>query len=294
LTDTVVRIFGTEAKDTGLTPEQVRVRQAEPLTLPELRAILAQVVGQDCDVRAASWLFRTSNSTFHATRYRTGRVLLAGDAAHVHLPAGGQGLNVGVQDAANLAWKLAAEIHGWAPPQVIDGVADYDSERRVIGERLAANTLAQDALMHNFTASGAELRNLFTALISAGTIVPELRGWLSGLGLRYLRPAGAAPLVGTRAPDVPVGGDTLPRALRPDRFLLLDFTGRAVFAGVSGPYLDVAPATAQDSPWQGLTAGLIRSDGYVAHTSTACDPATLVAELGDWATMVGTTVSWPD
>jgi 2-polyprenyl-6-methoxyphenol hydroxylase-like FAD-dependent oxidoreductase len=284
LTDTTVRIFGTAARDTGLTPEQVRVRQAEPLTLAELRAVLREVVGDDCGVRGASWLTRSSNTTRHATRYRVGRVLLVGDAAHVHLPAGGQGLNVGVQDAANLAWKLAAEIHGWAPPQVVDGVADYDHERRDIGERLAANTLAQDALMHNFTASGAALRDLFTDLIASGGVVPDLRGWLSGLGLRYPQPDGVAPLVGSRAPDVQVDGDTLPRALRPDRLLLLDFTDRDTFAPLSGPHLDVRSATADGTPWSGHTAALIRPDGYVAHISTAADPDELRAELGDWVT----------
>ncbi|MFI2207083.1 FAD-dependent monooxygenase [Streptomyces sp. NPDC020192] len=174
LTDGLYRVFGTEAADTGLTAEQVRERRARPLPLAELRATLRRITGTDCGVRAAAWISQATDSTRHADRYRSGRVLLAGDAAHIHLPAGGQGLNAGLQDATNLAWKLAAEHHGWAPDALVDGVSDYDRERRPVSALLAANALAQGPLMNTFTPAGEALRALFSDLIARGGAVQQV------------------------------------------------------------------------------------------------------------------------
>ncbi|MCA1220952.1 FAD-dependent monooxygenase, partial [Streptomyces sp. 8L] len=192
LPDGQYRIFGTEAADTGLSGDDVRARRERALPVEELRAKLRRITGTDCGVRAASWISKATDGTRQADRYRAGRVLIAGDAAHVHLPAGGQGLNVGLQDAANLAWKLAAEYHGWAPAALIDGPFDYDRERRPISARLTANTLAQGALMNNFTPAGEALRALFSDLIAqGGDTARELSGWLSGLDLAYPAPKGS-------------------------------------------------------------------------------------------------------
>lgn len=278
LSDGIFRVFGIEAADAGLSAERARARQAEPFTLAELRAALIRICGSDFGLDSALWQSRSSNSSRHAARYREGRILLVGDAAHVHLPAGGQGLNVGLQDATNLAWKLAAEIHGWAPDRLRTGDNGYDGERRPIAERLLANTLAQDALMHTFTPAGAALRDMVNGFIARrGEVAADLAAWQSGLGVGYPRPDGAHPLVGTKAPDTALAEGTLLRALRPDRFLLLDFTGELTGLGSAR----VAVVTAQrPAGWDALCAALIRPDGHVAHAAETTDG--LAAEIAAW------------
>ncbi|MFE7236219.1 FAD-dependent monooxygenase [Streptomyces sp. NPDC001231] len=285
----VWRLFGAEAADTGLTSEQVRQRQAMPLGLEELRATLRRVAATDFGLRAASWISRASDSTRRAARYRSGRVLLAGDAAHVHLPAGGQGLNAGLQDAANLAWKLAAEIHGWAPAHLIDGAFCYEHERRHVAEQLMANTLAQGALMHTFTAGGKALRDLVSDLISrGGDTAEQLAGWLSGLSLSYPQPEGTHPLVGTRAPDLPLtDGGTLHQALRHDRYLLLDLTPDSGLAEIGSAHIDVRAAPSPSGTWSALRAVLVRPDGYIAHATQSTGPLNLATALAQWTTATG-------
>jgi 2-polyprenyl-6-methoxyphenol hydroxylase-like FAD-dependent oxidoreductase len=268
----VARVYGTHAADTRLAAEQVRRRQAEPFTLAELSATLTGICGTDFGAHNPSWLARTSNTGRHAVTYRARRAFLVGDAAHVHYPAGGQGFNVGLQDATNLAWKLAAEVHGWAPDRLITGEASYDAERRPIAEKLVASTQAQDALMHTFSPAGAALRDLISGFIARdGEVAEELRGWLSGLAVAYPRPDGAHPLAGTRAPDLALDQGTLARALRPDRFLLLDFTPGAPLAEFGSARVEARPAPRPGGPgradWEEAAVALIRPDGYVAHAA---------------------------
>src|SRR6185437_13487434 len=120
----------------------------EPVTFAELRASTRRLAGTDFGMRETEdmWLSRVGNAARQADRYRSGRVFLAGDAAHVHYPAGGQGLNLGLQDAANLAWKLAAELRGWAPPGLLD---TYHAERYPVGLDVIDDSLAQCALIAN-------------------------------------------------------------------------------------------------------------------------------------------------
>lgn len=283
LDETSIRVFGTESADTGLTPEEVRRRRAEPFTVAELSAALIRICGRDFGVHSPSWLSRVTNSSRHAERFRAGRVFLVGDAAHIHLPAAAQGLNVGLQDAANLAWKLAAEVRGWAPGKVVTGEFSYDTERRPVAERLLSDTLAQDALFHSFGRAGAELRAMISGFIErGGEVAAELSGWVSGLGVGYPRPAGAHPLVGTRAPDLLLSTDSLMRTLRTDRFLLLDFTGdhtgRSPLARLGTSRVNVATArpvdrsdAARGTAWHGVRAALVRPDGYVAYASESHD-----------------------
>ncbi|MEV6639529.1 FAD-dependent oxidoreductase [Amycolatopsis sp. NPDC051371] len=272
LTQTTTRVFGVKATDAGLTAEEVRRRQAEPLTLAELAESLAGICGRDFGVHSPSWMSKSSNTGRHAVTYRAGRVLLAGDAGHVHLPAGGQGLNVGLQDATNLAWKLAAEAQGWAPDLLIGGEAGYDAERRPIAEQLVASTQAQDVLMHTFSPGGAALRELFSGFIAGGgEVARHLAGTLSGLAVAYPRPDGAHPLVGTRAPDLALTSGSLLRELRPDRFLLVDFTSGASLAELASAHVAVRAAPRPTGPrrtdWDGVQAALIRPDGYIAHAA---------------------------
>ncbi|WP_086827204.1 FAD-dependent monooxygenase, partial [Allokutzneria sp. NRRL B-24872] len=118
----------------------LHVPKDEPLTLAELKESTRRVVGTDFGMHDPSYLARFGNATLQAARYRNGRVLLAGDAAHIHMPLGGQGLNLGMQDATNLAWKLAAVIQGWAPEELLD---TYETERHPVGARVLDDTLAQ-------------------------------------------------------------------------------------------------------------------------------------------------------
>ncbi|MDT8913455.1 FAD-dependent monooxygenase [Amycolatopsis sp. PS_44_ISF1] len=298
LTDRLVRVFGVRASDVGLSSSEVRRRQARPLTLAEVAEALTAISGRDFGVHNASWLSRGStNASRHASAFRVGRVLLAGDAAHVHLPAGGQGLNVGLQDATNLAWKLAAEVHGWAPSRLVTGESGYDAERRPVAEALCVNTQAQDALMHTFTPSGAALRQMFSGFIAqGGELHHELAGTMSGLSLAYPPPDGTHPLTGTRAPDLPLGRrpagpipadrgpadrDSVIRALRPDRFLLLDFTPGHSLADLGSARVEVRSAPVPErAGWRGVQAALIRPDGYVAHAATS--PAGLAEAVAAW------------
>jgi 2-polyprenyl-6-methoxyphenol hydroxylase-like FAD-dependent oxidoreductase len=110
------------------------------------------------------WLSRVGNATRQAACYRVRRVLLAGDAAHIHYPAGGQGLNLGLQDAANLAWKLAAELRGWAPPGLLDS---YHAERYPVGLDVIDDSLAQCGLIANPSREGIALRDRFDAILGA-------------------------------------------------------------------------------------------------------------------------------
>jgi 2-polyprenyl-6-methoxyphenol hydroxylase-like FAD-dependent oxidoreductase len=269
----VARIYGTHARDTRLSVEELRRRQAEPITLAELTTALKGICGTDFGAHDASWLARTTNTGRHVSEYRVGRIFLVGDAAHVHFPAGGQGFNVGLQDATNLAWKLAAEVQGWAPERLISGDAGYDAERRPIAEKLIASTQAQDALMHTFTASGAALRDLLCDFISSGgQVADELSGWLSGLAVAYPGPEGTHPLTGTRAPDLTLEQGTLMRALSPDRFLLLDFTPAGQFAQFGSERVEVRRTIRPGREgWGGVRVVLVRPDGYIAHASSSSE-----------------------
>ncbi|HEX7304511.1 FAD-dependent monooxygenase [Lentzea sp.] len=274
------RVFGVDRDDTGLTPAQVRVRRDEPVDRETLRAAMIRIAGTDHGLGTVFWGSRNTDTTRHAERVRCGRVFLAGDAAHIHLPAGGQGLNVGLQDAANLAWKLAAEIRGRAPEHVRTGNASYEAERLPVARRLAANTLAQAAVSMTFTPANAELRRLLGALLARdGDTAASLRGWLSGLDVRY-------PEGGLRLPPLPLPGGTVHHRLRPDRFLLVGLAGRVVGAalldGADHPFVDTATTTAS---WQDHAYVLVRPDGHLAQAWPAGTPASAVAAgVARWTT----------
>ena len=160
----------------------------KPVTFAELRASALRLAGTDFGMRETpdAWLSRVGNAARQAARYRAGRVLLAGDAAHIHYPAGGQGLNLGLQDATNLAWKLAAEIRGWAPPGLLDS---YHAERYPVGLDVIDDSLAQCGLFANPTREGVALRDRFNAILgSHPSLCRELAVRLSGLAIRYPPP----------------------------------------------------------------------------------------------------------
>jgi 2-polyprenyl-6-methoxyphenol hydroxylase-like FAD-dependent oxidoreductase len=159
LADGRYRFAGTDAHDSS---------DPGPLTMDMLRTSVARVAGTDFGMHDPAWLSRFGNATRLAEHYRKGRVLLAGDAAHRHVPAGGVGLNVGVQDAMNLGWRLAAVARGDADPSLLDG---YHEERHAIGEELIEHTMAQASLISATTPETMALRSLLNTLLAD---VPEL------------------------------------------------------------------------------------------------------------------------
>jgi 2-polyprenyl-6-methoxyphenol hydroxylase-like FAD-dependent oxidoreductase len=260
-----------------------------PLTLDELRASIRRVLGADLPILPPEGdgphLLRRleGGNTRIADRFRDGRVLLVGDAAHVHSAIGGPGLNLGLQDAVNLGWKLAAELHGWAPAGLLD---TYESERRPASERVVMHTQAQSALI----APGSDvtaLRELFTELLRDKETVRHIADMMSGADIRY-DTGDTHPLAGRWAPDLvlhngnrPVRLAELTRTARP---LLLDLTEDGTLAKeLSGTHdrVDAVTARAEDAP---ATALLLRPDGYVAWASSAPRPdrAALRAALARW------------
>ncbi|RAJ71195.1 2-polyprenyl-6-methoxyphenol hydroxylase-like FAD-dependent oxidoreductase [Streptomyces sp. Amel2xB2] len=266
----------------GLSPDGLTTRWPGDLTLEELRHRTTVIAGDDFGLRDPSWLSRFGNATRLAVAYRRGRVLLAGDAAHQHFPTGGVGMNVGIQDAHNLGWKLAATLNGWAP----DGLLDtYHAERHPVGAQLIEHSRAQTALMTAFTPEGLALRSLLSELIAEQPgFARALAERLTALAVRYPAGPAAHPLAGTRAPDLALAGtDTgLFALLRPDAYLLLDLTADCALGGLARPGLAVRAGTLSEPPaaWREVRAALIRPDGHVAWAGTDQDTTTLPAALG--------------
>jgi len=242
-----------------------------PLTLEELHDSIYRVMGADLPLRppSGSGPHRLDRSigvnTRLADRYRDGRVLLVGDAAHVHFVIGGPGLNLGLQDAVNLGWKLAAVIQGWAPAGLLD---TYDAERRPVGERVAMHSQAQLALLAPSTEVTA-LRELFTELLRDRRNVAHLTDLMAGADIRYEMGAGEThQLVGRWAPDLvldagsgPVRLAELTTTARP---LLLDLTEDASLTSAADGWrerIDTVTARTKDISTTGL---LLRPDCYVA------------------------------
>ncbi|CAM5553308.1 MULTISPECIES: FAD-dependent oxidoreductase [Streptomyces] len=239
----------------------------DPLTLDELRDTARRIAGTDFGMRDPSWLTRFGNATRVAASYRAGRVLLAGDAAHSHFPAGGVGLNVGLQDAMNLGWKLAAVAQGRAGSELLD---TYHCERHAVGGELAEHTLAQSALITGLTPDVTALRSLLSdAIADEPGLSRMLAGKLSGLDTAYPpADADAHPLTGVRAYD-PEGQGILP-LLHDGRPVLLtmgdtpvpaEVAERAATAGVAVHRSRLS--TTGGDHWAGVTAALLRPDGHV-------------------------------
>jgi hypothetical protein len=219
-------------------------------------------------------------------------VLLAGDAAHIHMPLGGQGMNLDLADAGNLAWKLAAVIHGWATPELLDS---YHAERHPIGKRVVADTRARTALVTATTLDGKALRARFNEMLADHpSLNRELAERLSGVDVAYPSLTDGNPLVGHRMPDLALAGAPVSSVfglLRQVRFVLLDLTGGRLaerFTGCS-PALDIACASAMDTgarpEWQGVAAVLLRPDGHIGWVgpdASAESAASFLRALAGW------------
>jgi rifampicin monooxygenase len=238
-----------------VVPAAAVSERAEPPTIEDFRRELRTVAGTDFGVHSPRWLSRFGDATRLAERYRVGRVLLAGDAAHIHPPAGGQGLNLGVQDAVNLGWKLAGRIRGWAPETLLD---TYQTERHPVAAEVLDNTRAQMELSSPEPGAQA-VRRLLSELMDFDEVNRHLIEKITAIGIRY--DFGAEPdLVGRRLRDVEVKQGRLYDLLSRGRGLLLDRTERLGVGGWSDRVDHLAdPTAAVDVP-----ALLLRPDGYVA------------------------------
>jgi 3-(3-hydroxy-phenyl)propionate hydroxylase len=254
------------------------VMQGDEPTLGDLREALIAVYGTDYGVHNVTFLSRFTDTTRQAASYRERRVLLAGDAAHVHSPAGGQGLNIGVQDAVNLGWKLAQVVNGTSPESLLD---TYQAERHPIGARVLKTTMAQTALMRGDERTKA-LHESVSELLKMDEPRKRYAGMMSGLDIRYDLGAGH-PLLGRRMPDLDVITANGPR-----RVFTLLHDARPVLLNLGEPgALDIAPWADRvqriDARYAGVwelpvlgavaapTAVLIRPDGHVAWVGDATD-----------------------
>ncbi|MGW7440386.1 rifampin monooxygenase [Streptomyces sp. NPDC054849] len=245
-------------------------RAAAP-DLDEFRQQLRAVAGTDFGVHSPRWLSRFGDATRQAERYRVGRVLLAGDAAHVHPPTGGQGLNLGVQDAFNLGWKLAAEVAGWAPEGLLDS---YHAERHPVAAAVLDNTRAQMTLLG--TGPGATaLRELFSKLMDFEEVNRYVTGMITAVGVRYDVGEGHE-LLGRRLRDVALKQGRLYELMHGGRGLLLDQTGRLSVEGWADRVDHVVDVSEElDAP-----AVLLRPDGHVAWAGE--DQRDLLGHLPKW------------
>jgi len=242
-----------------------------PVAAEEVREALAAVYGAETvlgELREAS---RFSDATRQVERYREGRVFFAGDAAHIHLPVGGQGVNLGIQDAVNLGWKLAATVRGWAPDGLLDS---YHAERRPVGERVLHNTRAQSVIMNpSRDANLAAMRDMFTDLIRLPDANRFISGMVSGLDVQY-------PGVGPRMIDLDLttqdGPTRVSRLMHAGRGLLLSFDDNPRSIGGWADRVDHVTAKTDED----IGAVLIRPDGYIAWSVTDGQP--LDTALARW------------
>ncbi|MBV9843744.1 MAG: FAD-dependent monooxygenase, partial [Kutzneria sp.] len=245
--------------------------RAVPPTLEEFKQQLRAFAGTDFGVRAPRWLSRFGDATRQAERYRTGRVLLAGDAAHIHPPTGGQGLNLGVQDAFNLGWKLSAAVIGWAPDGLLDS---YHTERHPAAAEVLANTRAQMELLSTEPGPRA-VRRLVSELMDFEEVNRYLIEKITAIGVRYDFGEGHD-LLGRRLRDVGLKRGCLYELMHGGRGLLLDQTGRLSVAGWAERVDHVVDVSEElDVP-----AVLLRPDDHVAWAGD--DQQDLLRQLPTW------------
>ncbi|WP_328513650.1 FAD-dependent monooxygenase [Streptomyces mirabilis] len=269
----IVCEHGTPPADRSETPE-----------FAEVAAAWERLTGEDISGGGADWVSSFTDATRQVTEYRRGRVLLVGDAAHIHLPAGGQGLSTGVQDAVNLGWKLAATVQGRAPEGLLD---TYHDERHAVGARLLMNTKAQGTVFLGGPES-QPLRDLFAELIGLDSVKRHLAGVVSHLDVRYDLGDTGDSLVGRRLPpralSTATGEVRTPELLHAAQGVLLDLADDSVLREAAARWKDrvtVVTGTPRDpAAFGGAAAVLVRPDGYVAWADTGS--AELCATLHRW------------
>jgi 2-polyprenyl-6-methoxyphenol hydroxylase-like FAD-dependent oxidoreductase len=241
----------------------------------DVAAAWERLTGESLAGAEFTWVSAFTDATRQVTEYRRGRVLLAGDAAHIHLPAGGQGMSLGLQDAANLGWKLAATIHGWAPDGLLDS---YHAERHPVGARVLRNTLAQGMLY----LSGNDidpLRSVMAELVAMPDVGRHLSGMVSGVDISYDVGATGHPLLGRRLPDAELELSDgrrirISELLRQARGVLISTEETEQLSRLAAGWHDRIdlvtvrrlPAATEGTATESV---LIRPDGYVAWAAPA-------------------------
>ena len=263
--------LGDEVYRVVVPAEGVAEDRTVPPTLEEFKQQLRAFAGTDFGARSPRWLSRFGDATRQAERYRTGRVLLAGDAAHIHPPTGGQGLNLGVQDAFNLGWKLAAEVNGWAPEGLLD---TYHSERHPVAADVLDNTRAQMQLLSTEPGPQA-VRRLVSELMDFEDVNRYLIEKITAIGVRYDFGEGHE-LLGRRLRDIGLKRGRLYELLHSGRGLLLDQTGRLSVTG----WADRVDHVVDGSEELDVPAVLLRPDGHVAWAGE--DQQDLLNQLPKW------------
>lgn len=314
-----VGLLQDEAGNHGMTPlgggayrvvtsERTLVRGGAPATLDDLRASLRAAYGSDFGVHSPTWVSRFTDATRQASAYRAERILVAGDAAHVHYPAGGQGIGLGIQDAVNLGWKLAAVVRGDTAPALLD---TYHSERhaadaralelsmaQTVLQRVDARTAALNAVLErevfgggatDASGSAASAASAAAGGLSDGARV-RVAALIHGLDVAYAAPEGAHPLVGRRVPDLDlvIGGDVVRMysLLYRARPVLVDLSAGIELGGWSGRVdrVDAAYAGTWTLPVLGAVSApaavLVRPDGHVAWVADGVEP--IEAALARW------------
>ncbi len=280
-------IFRVTYYERGVAPRDGE----EPPAFQEVADAWQRLTGEDIHGGTPLWIGRFTDASRQASEYRRGRVFLAGDAAHIHLPIGGQGMSTGVQDAVNLGWKLAAEIRGHAPPGLLD---TYHSERHPVGARVLANTLAQRILYVSGEEEMQPMREIFAELTGLPVVRRHLIGMVTGLDIRYGKWPGDHPLIGRRLPNIELayrpgtaGALMAFQLLHQARGVVIDLADDALMRGVTARWADrVGTITARPcpaggpGPLDGARAVLVRPDGYVAWAG--CEEAGLAGALARW------------
>ncbi|MFO0722723.1 MAG: FAD-dependent monooxygenase [Myxococcota bacterium] len=265
------------------------VRAGDAPSVEELRTALVEVYGTDFGLHRVTWLSRFTDGARQATAYRAGRVLLAGDAAHIHSPTGGQGLNLGVQDAVNLGWKLAQVVQGNSPQLLLD---TYHAERHPVGARVLKTTLAQTALARGDDRTTV-LREMLGEMLALEEPRKRYAGMMSGLDIHYDFGPGH-PLLGRRMPDLELNIHGSTRRcyefLRPARPVLLNLGPAGAFD--LGPWSDRVVRVEANHPgiWElpvlgkvgAPSAVLIRPDGHVAWVGEGAGAEGLSPALERW------------
>lgn len=250
----------------------------EPLTLADLQEHAIRLTGSDFGMHSPTWLSRFGNANRLAATYRSGRVLLAGDAAHIHWPTGGVGMNVGIQDAMNLGWRLGAVVRRQLPIEALD---DYTAERRPVGESLRALTLAQEALITSTSPQERALRDLVDGAIATPELNRAMAARVTALDTAYHRPGDVDHLIGAAVPQrggagadelfaaMGAGLPVLVTAMSADSEVVrsAELRGASIVLRHPGTVLGTIG-------WDDVEAALVRPDGHVAWIARSGGDAT--------------------